>query len=360
MEINYTASRNEKFREGAIIMTPDDLPNIPSVEQIEGPCVEVQFFLLENFSLVSFTAAVDALMTANLIHPLLFSHRVIGVDSQTVRSDISIDIRADIQFSPALRHDKMSNNLRILIVCGGYRCTLLENPELSSYFRWADHQGALLCSLWNGSVHFAHAGLLNKKKCATHVENHAYFKEAFPQVELSPNSFVISENRASSTGPVSTIEMMFGIINGFKGGDIARATREILCCDKLPEIQDSTPLRLSAHGPLPTQLQAATQLMSNNIEEPLSLKDISRLLNISTRQIERLFQAHLETTPSKYYLKIRVNYAKQLLAQSELDVIDVALASGFVTASHFGNCFKRHYGISPRESRDAKTTRTKP
>lgn len=332
--------------------------NDPAIERAGEPSIAVRFVLMPDFSLASYTGAVDTLMTACLTHPSLFVHSTIGVGSKTIRSDIGLDIATDRQLSPSLRSEDMLASLSILVVCGGYRCSLLENAELSAYLKWADKRQLMICSLWNGSFHLAHAGLMNNHKCAIHPENHAYFKEAFPQVELSHNSFVISEHRASCSGAVSSIEMMLGIIGQLRGEDISRATREIICCDKFPEVQDSTPLRMADDdGPMPTSLRNVIQLMRNNIDEPLSPQEISRLLNISPRKVQRLFQTYFETTPSRYYLGLRISYARQLLMQSEYEIIDVALASGFISKSHFSSCFKNHYGVSPKIARETKSSR---
>lgn len=317
--------------------------------------IEVQFVLLQNFSLVSFTGAIDSLVTANLIQSGLFTYSTIGAESNTVPSDVHIDISANSQLQASTCKEAISEQLKVLVVCGGYRCTLQENPALSAYLNAADRAGVVLCSLWNGSIHLAHAGLLNHQKCALHPENHAYIKETYPEVELSSNNFVVSQKHASCSGPVSAIEMMLGVIKNKAGDSVARAVREIICCDKPSESQDSTPLQFNHDSSLPTSLKNVLQLMRNNVEEPLSLKEISNLVSLSSRQLERLFQRDLGTTPTRFYLEIRVSYARQLLLQSNKNILDIAIASGFITTSHFSNCFKRIYGITPTEARSLGT-----
>lgn len=314
-------------------------------------CVEVQFVLLQHFSMSSFTAAVDTLITANLVQPELFSYSTAGVGAQVIKSDLGIDVATDWPISNPSALPGSRERLKVLVVCGGFRSAIQEIPDLSSCLHAADKKGLVLCSLWNAAVHLSHAGLLDGQRCAAHPENHAYITETFPKVELSTNNFVVADKRASSTGPVSSIEMMLGIIGKLQGDEVVRAIREILSCDKLPESQDSTPLRISEDGSLPRLLRSAIQLMRNNIEEPLGVKELAALIGLSTRQVERLFQNNFGTSPSKYYLGIRMNYARQLLMQSEHEIIDVALASGFVTKSHFSNCFKKHFGVSPKMSR---------
>jgi len=313
--------------------------------------VEVQFLLLQNFSMVSFTGAVDALVTSNLIRPKQFRYSTISVKNQVVKSDLGIDVYTDSLIPESNANVAVDDRLRVLVVCGGYRCALDEDPRVSSYLRALDKKSVWLCSLWNGAIHLAHAGLLEQQKCAAHPDNHAFISEFFPQVELSENSFVVADKRASCSGPTSAIEMMINVVGLLKDETTVRAIREIICCDKLPENPDSNPLRFSDDVSMPASVRDIVLLMKNNIEEPLSLLEISALVQLSVRQVERLFRNHLETTPSRYYLKIRINYATQLIQQSDKDVLEIAVASGFVTTSHFSTCFKKYTGLSPTEAR---------
>lgn len=326
------------------------LGGLPVSHTIEGDnktSVGVQFALLHHFSMSSFTAAVDTLVTANLVHPDLYACSTTGLGSSVIKSDIGIDVSTDWQIPRPPSHDGLGDNLKILVVCGGYRSSIEHAPDLSAYLKLADRRGLILCSLWNGAVHLSRAGLLDEQRCAVHPENHAYINEKFPKVELSTNNFVVTETRASCSGPVSSIEMMLGVIRRQKGEAVVRAIREIISCDKLPENQDSTPLRIVEDGAHPSLLRNAIQLMRSNLEEPLSVRELAALIGLSTRQLERVFQSNVETSPSRYYLSIRLNYARQLLMQSENEIMDVALASGFVSKSHFSNCFKKLYGTSP-------------
>ena len=72
---------------------------------------------------------------------------------------------------------------------------------------------------------------------------------------------------------------------------------------------------------------------------------------LSTRQLERLFRKYLNRSPARYYLELRLNKARLLLLQTNMSVIDVALACGFVSASHFSKCYRDFYGKTPRRER---------
>src|SRR3546814_1738958 len=97
--------------------------------------------------------------------------------------------------------------------------------------------------------------------------------------------------------------------------------------------------------------------MEQNLEEPLSRSELARGADLSTRQLERLFRKYLNRSPARYYLELRLNKARLLLLQTNMSVIDVALACGFVSASHFSKCYRDFFGRTPRKERDRKSTR---
>ena len=91
--------------------------------------------------------------------------------------------------------------------------------------------------------------------------------------------------------------------------------------------------------------------MEANIEEPISLDELSSYVGISRRQLERLFQKHLNCVPTRYYLNLRLNRARLLLLQTSKSIVDIALACGFISAPHFSKCYRDLFGIPPRDER---------
>jgi transcriptional regulator GlxA family with amidase domain len=87
--------------------------------------------------------------------------------------------------------------------------------------------------------------------------------------------------------------------------------------------------------------------MHNNIDEPLTVDELASCVGISRRQLERLFCRHVNATPSRYNLELRLTRARQLLQQTNKSLADIAVASGFVSISHFRRCFREFFEISP-------------
>ena len=107
-------------------------------------------------------------------------------------------------------------------------------------------------------------------------------------------------------------------------------------------------MRLGVRHP---KLLAVIQQMEENLEEPLARSELARSTGLSTRQLERLFRKYLNRSPARYYLELRLDKARLLLLQTNMSVIDVALACGFVSASHFSKCYRDFFGRTPRKER---------
>jgi transcriptional regulator GlxA family with amidase domain len=96
--------------------------------------------------------------------------------------------------------------------------------------------------------------------------------------------------------------------------------------------------------------------MEANIEEPLSMDEISNLVGVSRRQMERLFQRYLGQVPTKYYLELRLQRARELLSQTSLTVTEIAVICGFLSPPHFSKCYRSVFGLSPSAERHSKQT----
>ena len=75
------------------------------------------------------------------------------------------------------------------------------------------------------------------------------------------------------------------------------------------------------------------------------------------RQLERLFRRYLNRSPKRYYMELRLQKARNLLMQTDMSVINVALACGFASPSHFSKCYRAHYETTPYRERGAHAAR---
>ena len=94
--------------------------------------------------------------------------------------------------------------------------------------------------------------------------------------------------------------------------------------------------------------------MEEAIEEPVSRAALAELAGVSVRQIERLFRGKLGFGIKEHYLGLRLDRARALLVETTLPIGEIAGACGFVSASHFSDSFRRHFGSSPSALRQTE------
>ncbi len=232
------------------------------VPRVKTP-LRIGFILREHFSMVTFTAAVDTLVTTNLITPEpVFEHFTIGIGSRTVLSDLGIEVSTGTTLDSLM---VKPGQVDMLIVCGGYRSQLGPEPYLLNTLRTADQKGIRLGGLWNGGVSLVQAGLMEHHACALHPDNHAYVRENFPSAKVSTNAYEIEGHHATCAGPVSALEMMLKLIGELlHNPHIVRAVREILSCDQVAEQVGPMPLNMGDDPTFPEALQTLLALMRAN------------------------------------------------------------------------------------------------
>ncbi|WP_301596595.1 GlxA family transcriptional regulator [Pseudomonas nitroreducens] len=312
----------------------------------------VGFLLLEHFSLPAFTQALDTLVTANLIRAQTFTTQTFSLDGESVTSDLGLVIcPGDTLASTQLAE------LDLLVLCGGLRTPLRAIPELTRLLQMAADKGIALAGLWNGAWFLGQAGLLDGYRCAIHPENRAALAEIARHSEVTSESYQVDRDRLTAASPTGAFNLVLEWINARHGRALVDAIVDILAFEE-SRFRRTRP---ALHEKLSEPLREAINLMSANIEEPLSQDQLSSYVGRSKRQIERLFQEQLGTTPVRYYLELRITESRRLLQHSSLPMYEVGLACGFVSPSHFSKCYTSFYGYSPsKEARygNVKSPRT--
>ncbi|MDD2034304.1 GlxA family transcriptional regulator [Pseudomonas sp. 39167] len=304
--------------------------------------VRVAFVLMDNFSMMSFTGAVDALVTANLMSDRpLYEVLTVGASGSQVTSDLGIVISADIELA------QLPENQDVLIVAGGFRVKLQGMPLLRRKLRANAASGAILGGLWNGVFFVADASLLDGFECAVHPESRAMMAEVFPHVKVSSRAYVVDRQRVSCAGANSSLRMMLQLIRQTGGEALVGAIEEILRCDESGDASDLPPVFVETDPTLPESLKLALELMWQNIEEPLTIDELAACVKISKRQLERRFCSFLGATPTRYYLELRLTRARQLIQQTNRSVTEIAVATGFVSSPHFQRRFRDFFGVPP-------------
>lgn len=314
--------------------------NLRYLKDHEGQSVRARagFLLLEHFSLPAFTQALDTIVTANLLRPELFSTRTFGLSEGEVVSDLGLVIRPDARLDPVEIHA-----LDLLVVCGGYRTALKADEALTGLLRDAAEQGVTLAGIWNGAWFLGQAGLLDGYRCAIHPEHRPALAEIARLTQVTSEAYVVDRDRLTASSPTGTFYMALEWIRGLHDKALTDGIEDILAFEASRYRRIKPTLNVSVSGPL----REVVNLMDANLEEPLEMEALCLYAGRSRRQIERLFKEQLGTTPQRYYMDLRITEARRLLQHTTLTIVEVSVACGFVSPSHFSKCYSAYFGYRP-------------
>lgn len=306
------------------------------------------FVLLPRFSLLAFSAAVEALRVANRMseHPV-YEWTIIGDGGEEATSSSGTTIKLNGDLSELARDD-------FVIVCGGLDVHDATTKRLLNWVRREARRGCPIGGLCTGAYVLAKAGLLDGKRATIHWENQDSFAEQFEDVLLTKSVFTMDGPRFTTAGGTASIDLMLKLIARQAGEDVASAVADQLIYSSIRTDQDvqrlSIPTRIGVRHP---KLATVIKQMESNIEEPISPAILARDVGLSTRQLERLFRRYLSRSPKRYYMELRLSKARNLLMQTDMSVINVALACGFTSPSHFSKCYRAQYDTTPYRERGA-------
>lgn len=308
----------------------------------------IGFLIVPEFSMMAFTSSIEPLRAANrLSGRTLYSWKVLSLNGETVLASNGVGVTADASLT-----DKPA--LDTLVVCAGLQASAYCTPPLLGILRDYARTGATIGSVCTGSHLLARAGLLDGHRCTIHWEDVEGFAENFPDLDITATLFEIDRNRYTCSGGTAPLDMMIFGIAADHGRELAINVAEQLLHNfvRVPHDTQRMPIKHRT-GLNQPKLLAAIAHMEAYIETPVSISSIAEATQVSARQLERLFRVKLGKTPTRYYLEIRLNRAKLLLMQTTMPIIQVAVATGFTSASHFSKAYKELFGQSPSAEREA-------
>ena len=311
------------------------------------------FLLLDEFTLISTSCAIEALRMANRIcgEPV-YTWKLISMDGRSVQASDGISVKVDV----AMDDPTLLNSMDAVFVCGGLEVRDKIQPPLLRWLQKADRKGLGLGATCTGSFVLASAGLLDGCRCSIHWENMASLAEEFTRVQVSRSIYSIDGRRYTSAGGTSPIDMMMYFIGRQCGSEVCAAVAEQFLRERIRPADDEQRIPLRHRlGQRSKKLVVAAELMEANIREPISQHELATYVGVSERQLQRLFQRYLGCSPTRYYLQTRLRRARDLLRQTSLNILEVATLSGFSSASHFGRRYREYFGCPPTMERQRAT-----
>lgn len=321
------------------------MPSTPDKTPPTKP-IRTGLLLIDGFSSLCVTALIGPLRSANReLGGDVHEWDILSTDDQPISASDGISIQNTMSSKDAKHFD-------YFFVCAGMDADppnrALLNTTLHRFARQSDVFGGLCI----GSFMLARAGFLDGYEFTLHWENQPAFSEEFPNLPISPNLYVMDRDRWTGSGGLSSMDISLHIIAEHHGVRVANAVGNQYQIDRIRRASvGQRPYWLNQYETLPKPIQAAIAAMMENMEIPLSIPEIADAAGKTVRSLERLFASQMNSSPARFYRKLRLEKVRQLLWHTNLSILEIALMTGFPSPSHLSRLYQAEFGLKPSEDR---------
>jgi len=311
---------------------------------------QVGLLLIDGFALMSYAAIVEPFRAANVLAgQALYSWRHFSVSGPMVAASNGVRITTDAVMDPQAAPEPLPDI--VFVFAAGNPAAFDDRPTLR-WLRRLSTLGVQLGGVSGGPYVLARAGLLDGYRCTIHWEHRPAFVEAFPDLRVEQGLYVIDRDRLTCAGGTAGLDLALALIAADHGPALATQVGDWYIRSTLRDGEDAQRLALRERYAVGNErVLTALALMESHVADPLERSALAAAAGVSLRQLERLFASHLGRRIGDQYLRIRLERALALLRETSLAVTEVAMATGFVSPSHFSRSFARRYGLPPGRMR---------
>lgn len=309
--------------------------------------LSLALLVLPQCSILEVASTLDPLRSANrhLGHEA-YRWRVVSPDGGPVPLTCGIELPSSGPLSAAEGADA-------LIVIAGYRQSEVATARLIRDLRRLAPRFAAMGGIDAGGWVLARAGLLAGHRATVHWEDHEDFAASHPEIEVVPDRFVISGNRFTAGGAAPAADLMLHLIRARHGAALALQVAASFITTahdgSEPQVSPDAPRRPDPR--LDPRVAQAVARMEARLDAPETAAASAAAVGLSPRRLEALFTAQLGMTPGAYGLSLRLQAARRLITDTRHPLADVALRSGFSSASTLSRAFRAQFGMAPSQLR---------
>jgi len=317
----------------------------------DAPPKDFYFLLLPKLTMLAFSAAVEPLRIANQVTKKnLYRWYTMTEDGEPIRCSNGVRIIPDM----TLEQLPASANA---FVCAGVEPRDAASDVTLNWLRRQRAFGSTVGGICTGAFALAETGMLKNRRFTLHWENQPAFQEFYPDLVPTPNLYEVDDKLLTCGGGSAATDMMLGLIEADHGKDLAIIVAD-MCIHGRSGSQKAPQKSVFsvAIGSRNQRLINAIQIMQANIEDPMEISGLSEQIDISRRQLERLFKTYVGMSPNQYYLDLRVERAHALLIETNLAISEIAVATGFGSTTQLAAKFRKKFGVSPQLFRKSWST----
>lgn len=236
--------------------------------------------------------------------------------------------------------------------------SLRNHPRLISWLQVQIKEGATVCAAGTGSCFLAETGYLDGKPATSHWFYLDTFQQHYPHVQLKRQHLITQAGKlycAASINALADLTVHL-IAQRFDRAISAHVERHFSHEARRPfehiSFLDHQPSRHQDEEIIQIQLW-----LNQNFNKSFQLHDLANKFDMSNRNFDRRFKAATGKTPLRYLQETRIANARDLLKNSNLNILEVAQRVGYQDTAHFSALFKSLTRMTPSAFR--KSVRSK-
>lgn len=308
--------------------------------------LKATILILHDASLMSVAATLDPMRAANRVSGQQpYRWWIVSVDGAPVRTSCGLALQVDGPLGA-------QGDCDLLIVVAAFNVAHHATPAMLATLRQAARRARMVGGIEAGSWVLAMAGLLDQRRATTHWEDLEDFAARFPQIRVIPDRWVVDGPVFTTGAAAPALDFMLALIRARQGTSAALNVASVYVYDEVHLPTDAQPLvSLGRNSHLDQRLARVVGIMEQHLDNPLSIREIADRTGCSTRTLEGLFRDLVQTSPAAYYLALRLQSARRLVADTNLSMADIAVRTGFSSIASLSRAFRRRFGQPPTAAR---------
>ena len=303
---------------------------------------DFHFLMLPKMTMLAFSAAVEPLRIANqLTGQCLYRWFLLTEDGKPVRCSNGISIVADHAMGDTSRNDTV-------FICSGVDGYLAATEKTVSWLRNQAQHGRTVGGVCTGAFTLARAGLLSGRRFTLHWENQSAFEECFPDLPISNQLYCRDGPIITCGGGNACVDMTVSLIKDHHGEGLATRVLEMSLNGGYRIGSKNQRMSIAAEiGIRHPKLVEILNDLKTGFAADITIDDLANRHGLSRRQMERLFQSKLGSSPGETLREMRLAHANSLLAETNLPITEIAMASGFPSTNAFRIAYRKTFGVAP-------------
>jgi transcriptional regulator GlxA family with amidase domain len=244
-----------------------------------------------------------------------------------------------------------ANTIFLPPIWGNPEAVLRRSQSLLDWLEKAHQNGIQLVAVGTAVCFLAELGLLDQKVATTHWYYFDKFEQRYPQVKLQRHHFITQADNLYTTGSInSLIDLVLYFINQTYGDECAKVIEQQFN-HEISRTYDK-PWYSSGAARHPDEgIVEVQQWMQSHYAINFTLKALAELANMSERTFSRRFKNAVGQSPLAYGNGLKMQTARELLKDTNLNNSDIADHLGFKESDYFIRLFKQKNGMTPGQYR---------